>query len=205
MLQQQVNLYQPQFRRERRIFSASTLLEAVGMFAALLAGVYAFGYREVRQLEAELVRLEGHEKAFAAQLARLDPATIEGRRELDDELARLNAELIEQQRLIEILEQQPLGSTEGFSAQLEALARQHGDGLWLTRVGMDGASARMELAGVSLQPELVPEYLQRLGSEPALAGQRFDVLAIERVEGEQRVSFRVSSRQLEQAFARSTP
>lgn len=201
---QQINLYQPIFRRQRQVFSARTLLAAVGVIGAALLSIYAYGYWQVLELEAEVVQLEGREKAYAAQIAGLDPELGAARhRSIDDELKTLNERLLHQQKLIEILREQPLGSTDGFSDHLAALARQHTDGLWLTRMAIQGGSARMELAGMSTRPELIPEYLQRLGTEPALSGQRFDMLTIERTEGEAAVSFRVSSRELNEAFARS--
>lgn len=200
-MNQQINLYHPLFRRKRRIFAARTLLGAVGAVAVLLTLASAWGYREMAALEAQVVQLEGREKALAAQIARLDPASIDGQRELDGELERLAHQLARQQKLVDILENQPLGSTTGFSAQLEALARQHTEGLWLTRMAIKGGAARMELAGVSVRPELIPSWLQGLGTEPALSGQRFDLLTIERAEGEPTVSFRVSSRELDRAFA----
>jgi rRNA-processing protein FCF1 len=52
----------------------------------------------------------------------------------------------------------------------------------------------MELAGRSLRPELVPEYMQRLGREAALAGQRFDRFEIEHDEETGDAVFRATSR-----------
>jgi hypothetical protein len=204
---QQINLYQPIFRRQRQIFSAQGMLAAAGVIAAVLLSISAFALWQVLGLEAEVVQLQGREKAHAAQLAGLDPGFgADRRREIDEELDALNERLVQQQKLIEILREQTLGSTGGFSDYLAALARQHADGLWLTRMTIQGGLEKMELAGISLRPELIPEYLQRLGQEPALSGQRFDTLTIERADGEARVSFRVSSRAVDearqQAFAR---
>lgn len=202
-MHQQINLYQPIFRRHREVFSARTLLAATGAIAAALLLIYAYGFWQVLGLEAEVVQLEGRERASAAQVARLDPSFGADRhREIDEQLQALNQQLLQQQKLVEVLHEQPLGSTEGFSDQLAALARQHTEGLWLTHMTIRGGSARMELAGVGLRPQLIPEYLRRLGTEPALSGQRFDMLTIERSEGEDRVAFRVSSRAVDETFAK---
>ncbi|HEY5567760.1 MAG TPA: hypothetical protein VIM81_11010 [Gammaproteobacteria bacterium] len=192
---QQVNLYQPIFRRQRQIFSAVTMLQAAAVVTGALLVIYVYGLWQVVGLEVEAVQLEGREKAYSAQLARLDPTSnIERRREVEAQLAELNARLVEQQRLIEILREQPLGGTAGFSEQLAALARRHTNGLWLTELRVHGANRSLELVGHAIRPDLVPEYLLSLGEEEALAGQRFDLLQIERVEEGAAITFRVSSR-----------
>jgi hypothetical protein len=192
---QQINLYQPIFRRQRQIFSAVTMLQASGIVAVALLALYAFGLWQVLGLEAEAVQLEGREKAYAAQFARLDTtSSLARRREVEHELEQLNQQLVSQQRLIEVLRDRPLGSTDGFSGYLEALANRHRNGLWLTELRINGASRALELVGRTIEPNLVAEYLQDLGQEPSLAGQLFDEFEVERGEPGTPSTFRVSSR-----------
>jgi Fimbrial assembly protein (PilN) len=191
---QQINLYQPIFRRQQQVFSAATLLQIVGVFLVALVLIYAYGLWQVWALEGEVVRLEGQQKAQTVQLAQLDPSlSSQRRRDAEQEIKRLNETLLTQQALIDVLRKHPLGTTAGFSAQLAALAHQHTNGLWLTRIAIDGASGRMELAGVGLNPSLLPQYLQSLSNEPALSGQRFETLAMERANDQARVTFRAAS------------
>jgi Tfp pilus assembly protein PilN len=199
---QQINLYQPIFRKQRQIFSAVTMLQALGLVAVALLGLYGYGVAQVSALEADVVQLEGSERALTTQLMRFDPALGANRRaELDAELKRLNATLLDQQRLIDVLRMQPLGDAAGFSGYLAALARQRTPELWLTEVAINGGSGAIELAGRSLRPELVPEYMQRLGSEAALAGQRFDLFEIERDAQTGESMFRATSRAAALALA----
>lgn len=208
---QQINLYQPIFRRQRHVFSALAMAQAAGVLVVALVAIYLYGLWQVLGLEAEVVQLEGREKAYAAQLARLDPTeAMERGKRLEEELKALNETLVRQQKLVEVLREQPLGSTGGFSGPLAALAQQHREGLWLTRLVLSGGSGEMQLVGASITPERIPEYLQDLGEEPALEGQRFDTLEIWREEGDAHVSFRASTRVLNQAaprdaFARRSP
>ncbi|MEO8465898.1 MAG: hypothetical protein ABI640_11205 [Gammaproteobacteria bacterium] len=177
---QQINLYQPIFRKQRQIFSAMTLTQVLGIVAAALLMIYAYGLLQVRGLEGEVVQLEGHEKALTAQIARVDPGQSQHRRaEVEEELKKLNATVVTQQRLIDVLRERPLGSQSGFSGYLAALGRERTTELWLTQFAINGSTGALELAGRSTRPELVPEYLQRLGREQALTGQRFDALEIE--------------------------
>jgi len=199
---QQINLYQPIFRKQRQVFSATTMAQALGIVAAALLLVYGYGAWAVADLEVEVVQLEGREKALIAQLARLDPSLGRSRREeLEQELRRLNATLLDQQRLIQVLRDEPLGNTDGFSPYLAALGRQRTTELWLTELAINGGSGAIELAGRSTRPELVPEYLQRLGRETQLVGQLFDRFEIERDEETGESAFRATSRAAAVALA----
>jgi Tfp pilus assembly protein PilN len=198
---QQINLYQPIFRKQRQIFSAKTMAQALGVVAAALLGIYGYGVAKVGTLEAEVVQLEGRERALTTQLMRIDPALGGNRRaELEAELARLNATLVDQQRLIDVLREQPLGNA-GFSAYLAALARRRTPELWLTELAINGGTGAIELAGRSLAPERVPEYMQRLGLEAALAGQTFDRFEIGHDVETGEATFRATSRAAALALA----
>jgi hypothetical protein len=191
---QQINLYQPIFRQQRQIFSAITMLQIAGVFVVALLCVYFYGVWQVLGLEAEAAQLEARETAYAAQLARLDPSqSLQHRRDIERELAELNAELEHQQRLTSVLRESPLGRTDGFSTQLVALARRHETGLWLTELTINGSRRAIELVGQTIDAALIPAYLQSLGEEAALAGHRFDEFDLERDSSAEGITFRVSS------------
>jgi len=192
---QQINLYQPIFRKQRQIFSATTMLQALGLVVVTLLAIYTYGLLQVADLEVEVVQLEGRERALTTQLARIDPSfTANRREEVEEELRLLNATLLDQQRLIDVLRDEPLGNAEGFSPYLAALGRQRTPELWLTQFAINGGSGAIELAGRSTRPELVPEYMQRLGREAVLATQQFDRFEIERDEKTGESVFRATSR-----------
>ena len=203
---QQINLYHPIFRRQKHIFSSATMLQVIGIFAVALMTIYFYGLWQVQGLENEAAQIEGREKSYAAQLASLDASVGPSRRrEIEDELDRLQATLLEQQRLVDVLGDQPLGRTEGFSRYMAALARRHRQGLWLTELAVNGASQAIELVGQSIAAELVPAYLLTLGEEPALSGLRFDEFDIERLEDSNNVVFRVASRAASEGLAAYEP
>jgi len=192
---QQINLYQPIFRKQRQIFSAVAMARALAIVTVALLAIYGYGVMRVRGLESEVVQLEGRERALTTQLARIDPSLGRGRRDdVAGELERLNATLIDQQRLIEVLREQPLGDTAGFAPYLAALGRQRTPMLWLTAIAVNGGTGAIELAGRSLDAKLVPEYMQRLSGEPALAGQRFDRFEITHDDETGEAVFRATSR-----------
>ncbi len=191
---QQVNLFHPIFRKQRQVFSATMLAQSSGVVAVALITIYVFGLFQVRALEAEVVSLEGSERNKAIQLAGIDTTSGANRRSgIEAELEQLAATLADQQRLIDVLAEQPLGSQQGFSHFLAALARSTSDGLWLQEISIDGVRGTINLDGYSFNAERVPAYLMTLGEQEALAGQRFDEFWVERAETDG-VKFRVSSR-----------
>ena len=196
-MHQQINLYQPIFRKERHLLSALTVAQAAGMLLVTLMLIYGFAAWQVLGLEAEVAQLEKREQAYAERVQRLGLGSDAERRErIEAQLKEVNAQLARQQKLVEILEKQEFGAASGFSPRLTALAHTGVKGLWLTRVALKGAAGEMQLAGESLFAGLVPEYLQLLSQEPAMAGVGFASLEIERIADSDRVSFKVSSRTL---------
>lgn len=192
-LNQQINLYQPAFRRKKQIFSAATMLQSVAVVAVALLTVHAFGMLLAARLEAQLAQLENLERAKSVQLASVDTSSGPARRaEIEAELESLNRRLAEQQKLAEVLQEQPPGSSSGFSSYLSALARQRQPGVWLTSISVNGRFEAIELRGRSFDAQRVPDYLAALTRETALNGQRFDNFSIYRTDGAD-VGFHVSS------------
>jgi Tfp pilus assembly protein PilN len=196
---QEVNLYQPIFRQQRHVFSAVAMLQSMAVVLVALVTIYAYGLWQVSKLDAESLELEGREKAYSAQLARLDPSTgIGQRRNIEREIQSLNSVLLARQRLIEVLQEQPPGNASGFSSALKALGRRYSPGLWLTEIRFNGVTDSIELRGQTIDPAMVPAYLLRLGEEEALTGQRFDSFEIVRREDDGKIVFSVSSEAVDQ-------
>ena len=190
---QQINLYQLAFRQQKQILSAATIFQTVAVVTVALLTIYAFGYVQIGKLEVQALELEGLERAKSVQLASVDTTSGPARRaEVERELEILNQKLADQQRLVEVLEQQSPGSSVGFSRYLAALARQRHPGVWLTNISVNGAYEALELQGRSFDANRVPDYLAALTEEAALNGQRFDDFSIYRTEDED-VRFHVSS------------
>lgn len=176
---QQVNLLAPMFRKRRALLSARlSLLALVAVSAALGAGAAVGSWRTAR-LASEQVRLEQRRDQAAQrieELGRLLAARAESTG--DAELARLSAERDRKAQALALLARHDPGSARGFSPQFTGLARQHVDGLWLTRVEL--GAGQMALTGMALDEALVPRYLKRLGSEPVFAGTAFEHAKLER-------------------------
>lgn len=183
-MKQQVNLYQPIFRKERRVFSARAMLASVGVVLAGLLLIYGYAHWQMYELRAELGRLEAQRRAATERLTGLEGVIpARGKSQLlEAEIGRLERELDRKRRVAAALEGGALGNTEGFSSYLTGLARQRVDGLWLTGLRISEGGERLILAGRALSPERVPVLVQRLAGESAFAGLHFNTLDMERTD-----------------------
>lgn len=181
-MSQQINLYSPLFRRQKKVFSAVALLQAIGLVVLVVAVFYFYlsaqssllelrAADSSRQLQSELERL----KVYSAQQSPEMRA-----KSLAERRKTLEAGFNERTQALEAMDKGALGRTEGYSGLLRALARLSMDGLWLTRVRFSEEKAEAFIAGRATRPELVPLYIQRLRTEEKLQGQDFSSLEITR-------------------------
>ena len=183
-MSQQINLFNPIFLKQKKIFSAAHMAQTLGLVLAgalLLAG---YGLYKTSQLEKHAANGKA---ALAARQARLDVVTREfPPREksavLEAEAARMQAELSSLREVQSVLERGDLGNTAGYGEYFRAFARQDLHGVWLTGITIVGAGRDVSVEGRALQPELVPGYLQRLTREAVLQGKAFGSLEIGRAD-----------------------
>ncbi len=110
------------------------------------------------------------------------------------ELKRREREAEDKSRVLNVLEGEAVGNTDGFSEYLEAFGRRHPDGLWLTRIRIADGGTRLDLLGKALDADLVPEFLRELTHEPQLAGATFTALKLARDEsGPRPLSFALTT------------
>jgi Tfp pilus assembly protein PilN len=178
---QQINLYSPIFRKQPKVFSALTMVQAFALIAVVVA---VFSYwislqtsvleiraaESARQLKSELERL----KAYGA-----GDSPAERAKALADRKKALEASLASQTQALAAFDSGALGRAEGYSELLRALARTSMEGVWLTRIQF-AEGGELSITGRATRAGLVPAYLERLRSQKALRGQEFSRLEITR-------------------------
>jgi Tfp pilus assembly protein PilN len=185
-MSQQINLFNPIFLKQKKYFSAVTMVQALGLILAgsLLLGFYANLQLKELSVEAEA----GKTKVEAAKAQQATVNATYGPRQkskaLETELAQAEAELMATQKVFETLKRGDFGNTKGYSEYLRAFSRQIVDGVWLTGFQINGAGAEMSIQGRALKPELVPAYINRLRREPVLQGKSFATLEIQAPKAE---------------------
>jgi hypothetical protein len=179
---QQINLYQPIFRKEEKKFSTVAMFQAMGLVVVGVVAIYAYTWWQIGTLKSELKRAEQQHTMANKRLADATEKFGQraGKASLDGEIARMEGEIVAKQRIQEILQRGIFSNTQGFSDYFVSFSRQHIPGVWLTGFDITGAAEQMTLAGRSTNPELVPRYMQKLSAEKTLSGIEFRVFQMNR-------------------------
>ena len=181
-MRQQVNLYQPIFRRQEKKFSAEAMLQATGAVVAGVVLLYAYTQWQVSSLRREVQRADQQYATVTKRLTEVS-AKFSGQARgvsISDEIARLERKIAEKQRVQEILQRGIFSNPLGFSDYFVSFPRQYTPGVWITGFDIVGGAEQLSLQGRSTNPELVPRYVQRLASEKRLAGIEFQVFQMSR-------------------------
>lgn len=172
-MSQQINLFNPQFQPQRKLFTVAGMMAAVGVLALGLAAAGGYAKLRVLRLEADVAqgeaRVQKAHKRLADATTEFAPRTKDPR--IEAELADVQAEHDALGRVAAVIERGDLGNTQGYAEYFRALARQRVDGLWLTGVNIGGAGLELGVRGRALDPALVPGFLARLSNEPVLRGK----------------------------------
>ena len=196
MSKQQVNLYQSEFRKEKKPLSAHNLLQAVVVITVLLTAVYAFSYWQVTIAEQELASLKLQKQQVEQRIAELKKTHIPLAKNprLTQDIQRYQQWVNVRQQAINVLSEKRFGNTEGFANYFTGLAKQRLEGVWLTELSFNEGGSKLGMQGRALKPELVPKFLQRLSNEDIFTGTRFRSFVMNREkETEQQIDFSLQS------------
>lgn len=180
-MSQQINLFNPIFRRQKKHFSAVTMAQGLGLVLAGSFVVFLYARVHLATVEQEAAESSEQLKQTTAQLTKVVAAYAPRAKDksLEEEVRRMEAELKSQQQAYDMVMRGGLGNTKGYSEYFRAFARQIVNGVWLTGFTIDGAGNDIELKGRALQPELVPNYINRLKQETVMQGKSFATLAMD--------------------------
>ncbi|GAB4303386.1 MAG: hypothetical protein Kow0096_25410 [Thiohalomonadaceae bacterium] len=181
---QQINLYQPIFRKQEKIFSAKTMVQGAALVLAGMLLFFVYAAWQTYSLENQVEQFVRQRDDAAKRVTDLARAMPERSKDLalEQEVARLRADLRDKQRVVAQLADRRDGNTTGYAAHLEGLARQRLPQLWLTQIALRGGGSVVELRGSAFNPEQVPQYLQRLSAEAAFNGVEFRQFTLSRAE-----------------------
>ena len=177
-MSQQINLYNKIQRKQKSAFSAEGMARGLGVILLCALLFYAYTAYQTAELKKQV---EANNEIIAAEQAKLEGLTAEYSRQrsgltLERELKNAEAELAAQRDIINALKSGVIGNTKGYSAYMQAFARQMISGLWLTGFTIEGDAKDMSLRGAVLSPELVPAYILRLNNEKVMRGKTFTSL-----------------------------
>ncbi|HEX5338540.1 MAG TPA: fimbrial assembly protein [Gallionella sp.] len=180
-MSQQINLFNPVFRKQRNNFSLLNMLQAFGLIVAVALLFYGYAFYQTRQLELQFAEST---KRFDAEQARMMSAIAEFSQQrtgdqLQSEVSRLEKQVADQADLINSLKSGAAGNASGYSEYMRAFARQAMQGLWLTGFTVVGEPPQISLSGGVQDAALLPVYIQRLGKEKIMQGKTFSNLQMQ--------------------------
>jgi hypothetical protein len=181
-MNQQVNLYQPIFRAQPKVFSAVTIVQTCLLLVLGLAALYGYAHWQNSRLDHQVTQLQQQQDTLLKRIedfSRRFPAKQKNP-ELDRQLAHLTDERAGKARAVAVLSDGVFGNTRGFSAYFAGLAHQHLEGLWLTGLTIGDGGQQLSLSGRTVDAPLVPRYLQQLTAEPAFSGREFKTFQMAR-------------------------
>lgn len=173
-MSQQINLYNPLLRKQKKPFSARSIAITLGVLALALGAFYAVAVVQTRQAETLARDYRQQVASQRDQLVKLTKQLSPQSRSqaLEAEVARLESEVQARQAVLGALSTGELGNTAGFSEFFAAFARRTLPGIWLTGVVLGDSGNDLQVSGRALRPDLVPTYLKALNGEPAMRGRR---------------------------------
>lgn len=194
---QQVNLYQPILRQQKRVFSSETITMIVAGVAVVMMLLWGFNAWQLNSQKARLAEVQAQEIRTSTEVARL---TRELKQQsvsttLRESVEKLRAEHALKARLYRTLflegDEGRGRFAGGFAGALEALGRSRVDGLWLTRIAFADGGKKIDFAGRTRRAELVPQLVETLGEEPLLENLNFSQVRV--LQEDSRMSFNLST------------
>jgi hypothetical protein len=182
-MSQQINLFNPLFLRQKKYFSAYTMLQGLGIILAVLLvfqGVLTF---QLRSLERQKIETQALHAQVQQQLLQSTGSGLgAGSKLQEDERTRVAGMVRDQEEVFKILEGGNFGNGDGYSRFLTALARQRLSGLWLTGFTVSGGGEEMSIRGRVLRADLVPKYIRQLNQQAVMRGHVISELKMVRSE-----------------------
>lgn len=179
-MSQQINLLDLALIPQPELLDARRMALVTGLVALLMLSLFGWArYQQVgiekkaAQVSRELETVRTSLTEVSSQFAPKQPSES-----LKQDIVAAAGKLKSHEAVLEALRGEKAGTSAGFSGYMQAFARQRLAGVWLTDFRIEPESSQIALRGRALDPELVPQYIVKLGTEQALQGKTFAALDI---------------------------
>jgi len=172
-MKQRVNLYQTTLKPlQQRASLARVLVSFTALLLLMITAGVHLSYQQM-QLQKQLTQQQSLLQAHTETLSNLQLALSQRQpdAQLQQQLVMLEQSNARKQQLLNYLQHEMTTQTQGYASVMEGFAKLDPKGLWLTSFSL--GAEHNQLQGVSVNPALVPLWLQSLGQIPALQGQQF--------------------------------
>lgn len=177
-MSQQINLLNPALIKQKNFLNTNNMAIMLGLLLVLMLAYYSYAQKQLSLLILHRSQVSEQLSVVQAQLKQTallhTPHALN--KALLDQITQLEQKEAMQQQVLQTVKQSSATPDKGYAALMRAFARQSLEGLWLTGFSTDSQTEQLNISGRTLQAELVPEYITRLGNEPALKGKLFAAL-----------------------------
>lgn len=188
-----VNLYVAALQPVKEKISLTTLVASVAAVSAILigAGFIISGMAENKQAELDL--LQQQVKMQTQQIDALQqalskkapsPALVKQKTELTQTIAQ-------KQKLLQFVHGEQRKTSVKFSPVFDYLATIDPAGFWLDSFSLNATSS--QFSGYVTQPELLPEWINRLSDATFFTGHTFSQFEIKKEENNEALAFKITS------------
>lgn len=196
MIDQQINLYQNRFKKQKVILSA---VQIGGILALLLLVVIVSSWwiqtelGSAQQRNKELIAKQAEvQQQFEALQSQLEK--IKADNPWSEKIARLSQHIGARKLMINYLDRARVDSGQSFTSQLKELSAFRVSDVWLSEISLAENSIRLE--GSALREEKVPEYFSEFRRRDLFEGMGFDLFEVKRLEEQAwKVDFIIASRE----------
>lgn len=186
-MSQQINLLNPALLKKKDLLNPVNIVAIIGF---LLVGVITFGVYEQLALDKAKIAQQASAKALAETQTlltqmRAQNANNDVKQKRLSQIQQLENKKSMQKAMLEAAQHDQSHQGESYAALLKAFAKQSMDGLWITALTIDQDAQHLSISGRTMNPDLVPNYIDRLRKEPALHGKKFTNLSMQYKEAKQ--------------------
>ena len=176
---QHVNLYLPEFRPKKDWFSLLNLAIAAFVLFIVLVCVSYLQNSVAQKSRAKLLELENQKVALSNSIEAYKEGVdnTQGQK-IDAKIAAMRARLAQRQLLAEVIQGQNLGNEAGFSPAWQAIANYSSSDFSISKIHLFNGGTVLHLAGETRKAQYIPEYLEKLQSDPTLGYLNFGALSM---------------------------
>lgn len=188
-----VNLYVQALQPVQEKISLKLLVNSTAGLSALLLVVGLIMNAQADSKQEELVALQGQVKGQEQKLKQLQdtlgnrqpsPALVKERTELSQTIAQ-------KQKLLQFVQGEQLKTSVQYSPVFQYLASIDPQGFWLGSFSLKANAS--QFSGYVTEPELLPEWLNKLGRTEFFKGHTFSQFEINQLENTEALAFKVTS------------
>ncbi len=177
---QQINFYLPEFQPNREPFRSSQILVLLLISVILLIAVTVKTSSDNKRMEKNLDQENIQTQTLKSQLQQFVTSKKQVNIvDLDNKIFMIKSDIARRQQLLQLISYQSLGNDQGFSTQLEAMAKHSNSGISLEIFSIKQGGNYVELVGKTTSADKLPAYIHSLKSEEYFHNVSFGVLEIE--------------------------